>query len=543
MCISPVSNRAISGSREGDFCALIALLLAIALALLLSTTSATAQTSRLPIRPFESDKSAHSTNKIDQLVLFNLQRLGIVPSPLCSDEVFLRRAYLDVIGTLPTWYETRDFLLSGDREKRRHLIDRLLERDEFADYWAMKWSDLLRVKAEFPINLWPNATQAYYRWIRTSIKENKPYDVFVRELLTSSGSNFREAPVNFYRAMQNHQPDGIAQTVALTFMGARAEKWPTNRLVGMAAFFARVGYKATGEWKEEIILDDRSKSNAPTTATFPDGTTVQLSLERDPRQQFADWLVNASNPWFTRNIANRTWSWFLGRGVINEPDDIRPDNLPTNPELLDYLEAKLVASRYNLKELMREILNSRTYQSSSIPADTNTEAAANFACYTVRRVEAEVLIDAIDQITATTERYTSAIPEPFTYIPENHRSVALPDGSISSSFLEMFGRPPRDTGLESERNNRSTANQSLHLLNSSHILNKIEQSRIVNFNANQKATAQQLANGVFMSVLSRFPTVDEQNTTVAYFKNKSERSAKIDLLWALLNSPEFLYRH
>jgi len=543
MCISPLSKRAPDSWRDGNLCALFALLIAIALAILLSLTTSVAAPARPAIRPFEGDPTVVANNRIDELVQANLDRLKITAAPLCSDAVFLRRAYLDVIGTLPTWYETRDFLLSRDPKKRQHLIDRLLEREEFADYWAMKWSDLLRVKAEFPINLWPNAAQAYYRWIRTSIKGNKPYDQFVREMLTSSGSNFREPAVNFYRAMQNHQPEGIAQTVALTFMGTRAEKWPTNQLASMAAFFATLGYKGTSEWKEEIIYFDQSKSNAPATATFPDGTTTHLTPDQDPRQVFADWLIDEKNPWFTRNIANRIWTCFLGRGIINEPDDIRPDNPPSNPELLSYLETQVISTHYNLKEFMREILNSRTYQSSALPADTNPEAATNFACYSVRRIEAEVLIDAIDQITSSTERYTSAIPEPFTYIPENHRSIALPDGSISSAFLELFGRPPRDTGLESERNNRFTANQALHLLNSTHILNKIEQSRLVTYGGNQKVSNQQLANGMFLTVLSRFPTLDEQSATTKYFKDKSDRSARIDLLWALLNSPEFLYRH
>ena len=185
-----------------------------------------------------------------------MKKLGLQPSPLCSDAVFLRRVYLDVIGTLPTAAEAREFLLDTIPQKRRLLIDRLLERDELADYWAMKWSDLLRIKAEFPINLWPNAAQAYYHWIRTSIRENKPYDRFARELLTSSGSNFRVPPVNFYRAIQSRQPTAIAQSVALALMGARAEKWPKDRLAGMSVFFSKIGYKPTAEWKEEIVFFD-----------------------------------------------------------------------------------------------------------------------------------------------------------------------------------------------------------------------------------------------------------------------------------------------
>ena len=203
---------------------------------------------------------------------------------------------------------------------------------------------------------------------------------------------------------------------------------------------------------------------------------VKLSSDRDPREVFAGWLIDANNPWFARNIVNRAWFWLLGRGIIQEPDDIRPDNPPINPELLAYLEKELVASHYDLKHLYRLILNSQTYQLSSIPRSAKPEAAANFAFYPVRQLDAEVLSDALCEITGTTEKYSSSIPEPFTFIPEKERSIALPDGSITSSFLEMFGRPPRDTGLESERNNNPTASQRLHLLNSSHIQRKIEQS-------------------------------------------------------------------
>ncbi len=211
---------------------------------------------------FESNAALTPQNPVDELVFARLKQLNLPPARLCSDAVFVRRVYLDVIGTLPKASEAEQFLVNRDPNKRRVLIDRLLERDEFADYWAMKWSDLLRVKAEFPINLWPNAAQAYHRWIRTSIQDNLPYDQFVRQMLTSSGSNFRVPPVNFYRAMQSKEPPAIARAVALTFMGTRAEKWPTNQLAGMAAFFSAIGYKYTAEWKEEIVMFDLAKTNA-----------------------------------------------------------------------------------------------------------------------------------------------------------------------------------------------------------------------------------------------------------------------------------------
>src|SRR5581483_707579 len=498
------------------------------------------------VNPFESDAVPQPANRIDELVFAQLERLKIPPANPCSDAAFVRRTYLDVIGTLPTAQETEQFLRDQNPGKRRILIDRLLERDEFADYWAMKWSDLLRVKAEFPVNLWPNAAQEYHRWIRDSIRDNKPYDRFARELLLSSGSNFRVGPVNFYRAMQNRQPAGIAQAVALTFMGARADQWPTNRLAGMSAFFARVGYKYTSEWKEEIVFFDHDSTNLVCqSAVFPDGTPASLTPGRDPRAVFADWLITPSNPWFTRAIANRAWYWLLGCGIIQEPDDIRPDNPPSNPELLACLEQKLISERYDLKALFRFIPNSRTYQLSCVPKSGDPAAARNFASYPLRRLDAEALIDALDQITGSGEKYSSAIPEPFTFIPEDQRSIALPDGSISSPFLEMFGRSPRDTGLESERINRPSAEQCLHLLNSTHVQLKLEQSRLLRLQMQAGETPRQIVIGSYLTILSRFPTDAELRAAESYFQHAdmSRRNAALDLAWALINSPEFLYRH
>jgi hypothetical protein len=531
---SPPQQRPKGGSRRSHLLLGVGLLIAN-ISIAQPTTS-----------PFESSSAPKASCRIDELVFRKLEKLDILPANLCSDSVFVRRVYLDVIGTLPTAQEASDFIQSHQPDKRRALIDRLLERDEFADYWAMKWCDLLRVKAEFPINLWPNAAQAYHRWIRDSVRANKPYDQFARDLLTSSGSNFRDAPVNFYRAMQNREPDGIAATVALTFMGERAEKWPADKLAGMAGFFTKVGYKSTSEWKEEIVFFDPAKTNAVAyEARFPDGKRARFSASQDPREVFANWLITPKNPWFTRAIANRAWSWLLGRGIVHEPDDFRTDNPPSNPELLAYLATELVAANYDLKQLFRLILNSQTYQLACVPANDNPTAAANFASYPLRRLDAEVLIDAINHLTASTEKYTSAIPEPFTFLPADQRAIALPDGSISSSFLELFGRAGRDTGLESERNNRLTAAQSLHLLNSTHIQRKIEQSRVVQTFNKPKIEPEQIISGLYLAVLSRFPTEAETQIVREHFKAQGfkSREAAADLTWALLNSAEFLYRH
>jgi len=498
--------------------------------------------------PFEDPAPLTPQNKIDELVFARLQELNIAPAQLCSDPVFIRRVYLDVTGTLPTAAQARQFILDRNPAKRRELIDQLLARDEFADYLALKWGDLLRIKAEFPINLWPNAAQSYHRWVREAIRDNEPCDQFARDLLTASGSNFEKPPVNFYRAMQTRTPAGIAQTVALTFLGERAEHWSANDLARLSVFFANVGYKSTGEWKEEIVFFNLASTNAgalngsPREAVLPDGEKVTLSPDQDPRAVFAGWLV--TNPQFARNIVNRAWSWLLGRGIVQEPDDFRPDNPPANPELLAFLAGNFAASGYDFKALYRLILNSKTYQLASLPKQNSPEAAANFAFYPLRRLDAEVLIDALDQITGSNEKYSSAIPEPYTFIPDNLRSIALPDGSITSSFLEMFGRPPRDTGLESERNNRITAAQKLTLLNSSLMEKKIEASRMIEFQTSSNRPPADIAAGMYLGILNRFPTAAEIKTAQDYFQSGiNRRQAAVDLAWALMNSSEFLYRH
>ena len=495
--------------------------------------------------PFESDIGIVSASRIDTLVSAGLKNRGIKPALLCSDEVFIRRVYLDVIGTLPSPPEIRKFLEDSNPNKRISLINRLLEREEFVDYWTLKWCDLLRVKSEFPINLWPNAVQAYYHWIHDCIRTNIPNDHFVRELLTSRFSNFRVPQVNFYRAIQGRQPSDIARTVALTFMGTRYESLPQSTRTNMEVFFSQVAYKKTAEWKEEIVYLNPAPVG-PREAVFPDGKTVQIRPEDDPRRVFADWLTEPNNQWFARNITNRVWTWLMGRGIINEPDDIRPDNPPVNPELLAFLEKELVRSKYDLKHIYRLILNSGIYQQSSIPRSDNPQAEAMFACYPVRRLDAEVLIDALDQISGTGENYSSNIPEPFTFIPEGRRAIKLEDGSITSQFLEMFGRPARDTGLESERNNQPSDFQRLYLLNSNDIKNKIERSPILRQQAEAaKGNRIELIKNIYLTILSRYPTQAESDTADKYFQKEgmTRKAAIEDLAWALINTKEFLYRH
>ena len=406
-----------------------------------------------------------------------------------------------------------------------------------------------------------------------------PYDRFARELLTANGSNFRVGPVNFYRAVQDKSPDGIAHAVAQTFLGERSEKWPKAKLAGVAAFFSQLDYKATGEWKEEIVYYDPGKvtNGLAKAAAFPDGTPAQIAPDTDPRKVFADWLITDKNPWFARVAVNRVWAWLMGRGIIHEPDDLRADNPPCNPELLAYLQKELIAAKWDLRHIYRLILTSDVYQLSSIARTRSAAAEANFASYPLRRLEAEVLIDALNQITGTAEKYVSAIPEPFTFIPDDQRAIQLGDGSISSSFLEMFGRPARDTGLWSERVNKTTPDQTLHMLNSSHIQRKLEQSPKFQTLMRNATAPREVIGGLYLMILSRLPTAPELQAIASYAQTEAPaagvaakggkpgkgdkagksgkssgskyresgkgREAALDIAWALINSQEFLYRH
>ncbi len=494
---------------------------------------------------------AGGVNNVDSFVFQKLKELGIEPSERCTDAVFLRRVYLDVTGRLPTLEEADRFLESDNPRKRELLIDRLLESEAYADYLAMKWCDILRVKSEFPSKLWPNGVQAYYRWIHTALRENMPYDEFARSLLLSSGSNFRVPEVNFFRAVPEKTPHGIATAVALTFMGARTKHWTDVQRNGMAAFFGQVGYKGTSEWKEEIVYHDVSAefsdpaTKKPYVPIFPNGQMAEIPRGTDPREVFTEWLTAPENPWFAMNGVNRVWYWLMGRGLIHEPDDIRPDNPPQNEKLLAWLEKEFVNNGYDLKHVFRLILNSRAYQLSSVTTEENKSDDTNFShCY-VRQLEAEVLIDAINRLTATTEQYHSRVPEPFTFIPPKSPSVTLADGSISSPFLEMFGRPPRDTGLESERNNAPSANQRLHMLNSTHIQNKIRNSWRVKSLIKAKGSDKELAKKLYMAVLSRPPSANELAVAAEYMDGSGlkKQDAIVDLIWALMNTKEFFCRH
>ncbi|MGB0259218.1 MAG: DUF1553 domain-containing protein, partial [Coraliomargarita sp.] len=495
---------------------------------------------------YESSELKLPATQLDELVAKAHAEYGLQMAPLCSDSVFVRRVYLDLTGTLPSASESRAFLQSTDHDKRAKLIDRLLTSENRALYQSLRWGDLLRIKSEFPVNLWPNAVQAYSQWVLEAQRSNMPYDAFARAMLTGSGSNFRNPPVNFYRAVQSKDASGIAAAVGQVFLCTQLREWPEQARARMESFFEDVAYKPTAEWKEEIVYRDPSVY-AAADLTLPDGARVQVPAGGDKRLPFVDWLLDQENPWFAKAAVNREWAWLMGRGIVHEPDRMGPENPPVNAELLDYLAEELVRSGYDLRHVQRLILNSRTYQQSFIPLAGDPELAERyFACYRMRRMDAEVLADTLCILTGTKEEYMSMVPEPYTHIPSDQRTIALADGSIGSPFLELFGRPGRDTGLFGERDNEPSKKQCLHLMNSTHVQKKLDRALRVKslFKGERKKQAQQLRN-LYMTLLSRDPTEHEIVTAIAYANREGSQreQAGQDVLWALINSKEFLYNH
>ncbi len=494
--------------------------------------------------PYEAGELDFNTgNPIDKIISEHFKRVGTTPAGRCSDVVFIRRITLDIAGRIPTTEEVKAFVADKSIDKRAKLVDRLLESDDFVNYWTMRLADILRIKSEFPINLWPNAAQAYTRFVRKSLEDKIGWDEMARRMLTSSGSNFRVGEVNFMRAMQARNADSIANCVALTFMGMRYDKFPETKKRALTSFFERVGYKSTKEWKEEIVFDNPAL-RAPFVADLPDGTKVCLSADEVPRRAFAKWLTKKGNPYFAKAFANRIWSWIFGTPIVSPADDMFSSNPQTSPKLLTALATAFEESNFDIRSLCRMIATSATYSQSFIPRDTDANRAKkNFAVYPVRRLDAEIIIDSICKITGTTEIYWSATPEPYTTLPDYEYSMRLHDGSVSSPFLELFGKAARDTGTSTERVSEASPSQKLHMLNSSHIMNKISNTpKGRSFFMMQR---MECLNALYYEILSRPPTRDEAKIAAKYLPQgkRDDWSAKIDIMWATLNSEEFINKH
>ena len=453
----------------------------------------------------------------------------VVASVRCSDEVFLRRAYLTVTGALPTPQQAVEFIEDQSSNKREVLIDKLLESELGLKYMQMRWGDILRIKSEFPSNLWPNGVQAYNRWIYEQLMNNVPYDKMVRSLLLSTGSNFRSPAANFYRGFQTRNSKNIYDNINLLFLGNR-ECYDNGNIC-----FSQIKYKSTKEWKEEIIYLDIHKRAPYNQIELGDDTTFYLRQDSDWREPYVMWLTSPKNRRFAEVMVNRMWFWVFGKGIVHEPDDWRDDNPPSDPELLKELTDYFLAQNFDMRAMMKRILLSDKFNSKAAPEGD----------YTPQRLPAEVIVDAMASVTNIWSTYTSRVPEPFTFYPPRTRSTHLGDATVSSSELELFGKVSRDVSLESQRNNAITSRQLLYLMNSSALENRIRKSPTLQKIYIQSANIEQLADNITLLTLSRRATAAEVEMYRQYMEQNQlpMMEVAVDIMWMQINSNEFLYNH
>ncbi len=486
-------------------------------------------------------------NFVDTHVFRKLRKLNLLPSDLADDAEYLRRVYLDVIGTLPTAEEARRFLADTRPDRRARLVDELLRRPEFADYWALKWADLLRVDRQA---LGHKRAYIYYQWIHESLATNKPLDRFAHELLTAEGPLDEVGPASFYKVVP--KPGEAASTVSQVFLGVRIacaechhhpfDRWGQTDYFGMQAFFTPISIQGPGK-NEAVVAAGDPRTVHPRTgaAIFAHALATPMLASSPPgdrRRALADWLVAADNPWFARNLANRVWAHFLGRGLVEPVDDVRATNPPTNPELLDALARHLIESKYDFRQLIRTITTSRTYQLSSRPNRTNERDEQNYSRALFKRIEAEVLLDMVCQ--------TTGVPEKYPGVPAGARAIQLWDSKVPHYFLKLFGRPVRASACECERNHEPSVAQVLHLLNAPEIHGKLTHdggtiARLVR----QHADDGKLAEELYLTFYSRLPTAAEAAFALGHLRKDParRRQAAEDLAWSMMNSLELLFNH
>jgi len=492
-------------------------------------------------------------NFIDDLVFAKLKRLGMPPSAVSDDSSFIRRVTLDVAGRLPTAAETAEFLADKDATKRDRLVDRLVDGSDYADYFANKWSAVLRNRRKGPTYM--KGTYGFHAWIRESIYADKPYDEFVREILGASGEMSENPPVAWYREVK--AIDQQVEDAAQLFLGLRIqcarchhhpfEAWSQRDYYGFSAFFAQVGRKPGVDADEERVFHKRGQAKAtnPKTSevlkpTGLGGPALEIAAEKDPRQALADWMADSRNPFFAPALVNRYWKHFFNRGIVDPEDDMRLTNPATNPELLDALAKSFIQSKYSLKELVRTICKSQTYQLSSEPNEFNVKDKQNFSRYYPKRLNAEVLLDALDSVAESTTQFAG--------LPSGTRAVQIPDNGVNSYFLTVFGKPEGASACECERSTDASLAQSLHLLNSQEVQGKLSgnASRAANLVNNKEQPVKEKIRTLYMVAFSRAPTADETATAEAYIAKAdaaNQRQAYEDILWALLNTKEFLFNH
>ena len=501
-------------------------------------------------------ESRAGASLVDRFLFRQWRRLGVVPSKPADDAAFLRRASIDICGTLPTPQESAAFLADDRPDKRAALVDRLLSRPEYAEYFAVKWADILRNRGSgYSTARQRPGTALFAGWIRDSLAENKPYDRFVTELLTATGSQSENPPTIWYRSVR--KSTDYVESVAQAFLGVRiqcaqchhhpSESWSQSDYYGLAAVFGRIGRKggfadAEVPTDETIYLAESGQIRHPRTGEIEPPRALgsgpfRLSAGEDPRRSLAAWMSAPSNPYFARTMVNRMWAHFLGRGLIHPVDDARSTNPPTDPELLDALAADFATNGYDIKRLVRMITTSMAYGVSSEPVDGNRGDTQTFARFYPRRLPAEVLLDGIAQVLD--------VPTPFPGLPPGTRAIQLPDENVAAPFLDIFGRPARQTACECERVDAPSLNQALELINSSEIQRKLTTSD--GFAAKLAAgstSAEETTKLAFVRVLGRPPRPDEAKAAIAFLESEPDRAeASRSLLWSLLATAEFLFNH
>jgi hypothetical protein len=486
-------------------------------------------------------------NYIDTLVNNKLKKLRITPSELCTDEVYLRRAYIDVTGVLPTVEEYQRFMDSKAPNKRELLVDELLGRKEFAELWVLKWAELLQIKSSQQVSY--KAMLLYYNWLQDNLARNVPMDKMVQELLGSRGGTFKNPATNYY---QNETDTlKITENVAQVFMGMRVQcaqchnhpfdRWTMNDYYGFAAFFSQIGRKGTDDPREIVVFNSGGGE-----VTHPVGGRVMKPkflggeepdvAAKDRREVLAKWLASPQNPYFATNLANIVWAHFFGMGIIHEVDDVRISNPASNPELLQELGKRFTEYKYDFKKLVRDICTSRTYQLAPETNASNQGDTRNFAHGTIRRIRAETFLDCISQVTETKNKFPG--------LPVGARAVQIADGTVSNYFLSTFGRATRETVCSCEVKLEPTLSQSLHLMNGDTTTQKIAAGDLIGKRLAAKKIPAEIIEELAIRCLSRRPLPEEKAKLEAALAAEPDKKKGLeDVFWALLNSREFMFNH
>lgn len=487
-------------------------------------------------------------NFIDKLVWDKLVKLGIEPSPQIGDATFLRRVYLDTIGTLPTAAEARRFLTDTSADKRSKLIDELLARPEYADYWAMKWSDVLRADK---IKVTHQGTVGLTRWLHKKFAQNRPFDEMAREIVTAQGPVQSESPAAFFKAAD--QPEVASRFVSQLFLGVRiecaqchhhpSERWGQDDYAGLAGFFTGVKIKKLPDGSESVISRSGTDVKHPRTgelvpARALGAKSADFAGTGDRRQVLAAWMTGPENPYFARTIANRIWAHYLGRGLVEPIDDMRATNPPTNEPLMEALAAHLREVKFDLKAYTRTLLNSRVYQLTAEANDSNRDDRHHFSHAWPKALPAEVLLDAVSQTTGAGEKFNGW--------PAGTRSIQVWDNRMPSYFFRIFGRPVRATVCECERSNEPSISQALHLLNSPELNEKITSRQgVARQLADSPRTPKEIIAELYLGALARFPAPEEERLMLEAFSapGVTRRQAVEDVLWSVMNTKEFIYNN